>query len=348
MKRLYILLIFVFGFKNNYAQKYQPFDTNMVWKVFQTGSASYYGSGGSCYRADSYNYFVKGYIFNNGINWHKVYANVLQCSSYSGNNCNASFTPTNSVQFIGMFSNDTISKKVYFVPTPTLTSNFTPNDNNLIFNSNNKTIGDTMFVYSGGNPSYKILTYKITQIDSVLLGIKYHKIFLGVTTNTYNYSPNYAHFIEGVGSDEGIFDSRFSALSGWSSKLGCFSNTSYTKYFAGLNFCSVSIQAYPNALRDTTVCFNGLPAGINNNSLQTYDIKIYPNPATNLLNIKIETEHAESVTIKIIDVTGKLMLQQNYTNNCSINIQNLDNGIYFINLVQPNKVISTKKIVVMK
>jgi hypothetical protein len=347
VKRLYILIIFVFSLHANYAQKYQPYDTNIVWKVFQTGSFSYYGPTGACYRADVYNYFVKGYILNNGLLWHKVFANVYQCTTYFGNNCNAIFTPTNSTQFIGMFSNDTINKKVYFVPTATLVSNFTPNDNNLIFNSN-KTIGDTMFVYSGNNPSLKILGYKITNIDSVLLGTKYHKIFLGIPTNTINYSPNYAHFIEGVGSDAGVFNSRFNAISGWSSKLGCFSNASYTKYFVGINNCNVSIQAYPNALRDTTVCFSSLASGLKSTNSNITSIKLHPNPVNDMLNIELlNLAWTGSVTeLEIINTLGQVIHRLTIDNhNSSINIKDLPSGFYFIKIFNKEGLISTTKII---
>ncbi len=52
-KYLHLVLIIIF-FQNHYAQKYQPYDTNMVWKVFQTGSVTFSASN-TCVRTEAYN-----------------------------------------------------------------------------------------------------------------------------------------------------------------------------------------------------------------------------------------------------------------------------------------------------
>jgi hypothetical protein len=77
-------------------------------------------------------------------------------------------------------------------------------------------------------------------------------------------------------------------------------------------------------------------------------ISVYPNPAYNILNLKLEAEPAEAIVINILDVTGKIVATQTCNSNCSINIQHLEAGVYFITLVTQNKTISTKKIVVIK
>lgn len=334
------LALTIFFFKNGHAQKYQPYDTNMVWKVFQNGSA--WTSALNCTRTDAYNYFVKGYISNNGRLWHKVYANVIQGSffNYSNNSaCNPTFVPVASTQFIGMFSNDTLNKKVHFVPSQTLAPNFTPTDNNLIFDSNNKNIGDTMHVYSGGNPSTTIgLNYKITLIDSVLLGTKYHKRFTGTTTFWQNYSPNYAYFIEGVGSCYGIFNSAFSATSYLGSKLACFSNTNYTKYYTGQNDPYVAPMSPAGNLRDTTVCFTGIITGINSVALNNSSIVLYPNPANDVLNINLNNSQNNFTKIEIINSLGQIVkevlrqAQQPDENTFVINTKDLPNGVYILNV----------------
>ncbi|MBA2612719.1 MAG: T9SS type A sorting domain-containing protein [Bacteroidetes bacterium] len=334
-----LLVLTLFFYKNNIAQKYQPFDTNMVWKVFQTGSASAFSN--QCYRTDAYNYFVKGYITNNGRLWHKVYANVMQGAfihQQFGGNCDPSIVPVNSTQFIGMFSNDTLNKKVYFIPTATLASNYTADDTHLIFDSKNKNIGDTMHIYSGDDPSITIgLNYKITLIDSVLLGTKYHKRFKGTTTFWQNYSPTYAYFIEGVGATGGVFNSYFDIFNYKSSKLACFSNINYTKYYMGQNTSNVSIQTLPTALRDTTVCFTSLIAGINRHDINEGSFGIYPNPANDILNIDIGNSESKFVQIEITNSLGQITQNEELVfknKNASINTKELPNGVYLISLRQ--------------
>jgi hypothetical protein len=69
-------------------------------------------------------------------------------------------------------------------------------------------------------------------------------------------------------------------------------------------------------------------------------LRIYPNPATDKLYIE-QTEIVETETlISIYDITGKLKYQEvgKFNNNkIEINVQNLNNGIYFIELRTNNK-----------
>ncbi len=80
------------------------------------------------------------------------------------------------------------------------------------------------------------------------------------------------------------------------------------------------------------------------------NVKLYPNPTDGLLNIEYDStsDNNETLVIKIIDVTGKTLLTQPCNKNCRIDANHLDNGIYFVNLVKQNKIISSKKIVIAK
>jgi hypothetical protein len=67
-------------------------------------------------------------------------------------------------------------------------------------------------------------------------------------------------------------------------------------------------------------------------SLQSQEetaIKLYPNPASTYIYI----DQADNATLRLLDITGKLVLEtNNYQNNEGIFIGNLENGIYFINV----------------
>ncbi|MCL9809912.1 T9SS type A sorting domain-containing protein [Flavobacterium luminosum] len=57
------------------------------------------------------------------------------------------------------------------------------------------------------------------------------------------------------------------------------------------------------------------------------NIMVYPNPVTTILKFK-NTEDIPFSSIEILDITGKVLLQQNFATE--INVENLANGIYFV------------------
>jgi hypothetical protein len=71
-----------------------------------------------------------------------------------------------------------------------------------------------------------------------------------------------------------------------------------------------------------------------NELLTESNVSLYPNPATNLLNIKFENYGNELIEMEIIDLTGKIVKQEQLTDNQSIiNLEDLQRGIYFIKLI---------------
>jgi hypothetical protein len=76
------------------------------------------------------------------------------------------------------------------------------------------------------------------------------------------------------------------------------------------------------------------------------DVNIYPNPSIN--NFKIDfTNSVENVEMRLVDVTGKLIITQSVNGmHHTVNTNNIDNGLYFIQLYKNNKLVVTSKIVV--
>jgi hypothetical protein len=70
-------------------------------------------------------------------------------------------------------------------------------------------------------------------------------------------------------------------------------------------------------------------------------INIYPNPTKNILNIK--TNLHILATIEIYDIKGKLIIKQELLNN-SINLENLESGIYIIKIKDSDKTYTSKVI----
>ncbi len=75
------------------------------------------------------------------------------------------------------------------------------------------------------------------------------------------------------------------------------------------------------------------------------NVSVYPNPATNAINIA--SEGYEMISFKISDITGKTVIS-NRLSNSSIDINNLDSGLYFIKLFDKNGLVKTNNIVIKK
>ncbi|MFI5141624.1 MAG: PKD domain-containing protein [Bacteroidia bacterium] len=75
------------------------------------------------------------------------------------------------------------------------------------------------------------------------------------------------------------------------------------------------------------------------------EVNIYPNP--NNGNFVIETNLSDKQTVQILDVTGKLVLQQTINGKAIIDASSLDNGIYFVQL-NTSEGLFTKKIIVQR
>ena len=71
-------------------------------------------------------------------------------------------------------------------------------------------------------------------------------------------------------------------------------------------------------------------------------LAIYPNPASDILNI----QNAESSTIQIFDITGKLLISRsNISNNAQIDVASLTTGTYFVKIANGNK-FQTQKLII--
>jgi len=63
------------------------------------------------------------------------------------------------------------------------------------------------------------------------------------------------------------------------------------------------------------------------------EILIYPNPTNDFLFVKSANSIDE---IKIVDISGRILFSQNYSeNNAQINLANIENGVYFIEISTP-------------
>ena len=83
---------------------------------------------------------------------------------------------------------------------------------------------------------------------------------------------------------------------------------------------------------------------INNIPISREEIKIYPNPAKD----KIQFQHTgKIISYRIADYTGKLLLAGNYL-DIGINVENLPNGVYIVQILLENKSQAFGKLIIEK
>lgn len=80
------------------------------------------------------------------------------------------------------------------------------------------------------------------------------------------------------------------------------------------------------------------------------EVSLFPNPATNMVNVRIETETADQIDFQLMDMTGRMIRRENVqhaggTYNYQTSVENLSSGIYLMR-IQTSKGQVTRKFIV--
>jgi hypothetical protein len=86
-----------------------------------------------------------------------------------------------------------------------------------------------------------------------------------------------------------------------------------------------------------------------NESFLNSDFKIYPNPVYDIIYLKTLNSISEEITISIVDITGKILLQKKFDNLLNsliyqINVSDLAKGVYYLQIGN-KQMIKVEKIV---
>ena len=81
---------------------------------------------------------------------------------------------------------------------------------------------------------------------------------------------------------------------------------------------------------------------INVNEIAAASVSLYPNPASSV--VYIQTELTGEATANIVDLTGRLVKSVNISDmqNATINVEDVNTGIYFFMIQQENTIIVRK------
>ena len=73
---------------------------------------------------------------------------------------------------------------------------------------------------------------------------------------------------------------------------------------------------------------------------------LYPNPTIGIINIDIETKNNGLLKIELLNAIGQvIMTETSESNRFTFNLQNYPAGIYFVKLIEQNRVIALEKII---
>jgi hypothetical protein len=109
------------------------------------------------------------------------------------------------------------------------------------------------------------------------------------------------------------------------------------------NHNQIATTVYSNLdfYADNTAIYIANSIGISQNSTKENLISIYPNPAKNSINIKVQSSDKINEQIEIIDNLGKTVAAQNLNSELTqVNIETLNSGFYFVK-VKSDKGINT-------
>lgn len=104
-------------------------------------------------------------------------------------------------------------------------------------------------------------------------------------------------------------------------------------------------QAHPSDSVTTTFIINKWADAVPQAPKIVSDIALYPNPATNELNLRYDAS-ADIKTIAVYNIIGRVMTVYKATDNtgANLNLENIPTGVYFVRLMNNHgDVVATKK-----
>jgi len=96
---------------------------------------------------------------------------------------------------------------------------------------------------------------------------------------------------------------------------------------------------------------NGEVLSLDNNEISKFEdgFVMYPNPVYSLNSLKLRVQSSEinNASFKIVNILGKIIIQQKMSvSEVEVDISKLSKGIYVVQMINDNKVIGNKKLIV--
>lgn len=196
------------------------------------------------------------------------------------------------------------------------------------------------YYYNGGCQQINnYCRFQVDEIDTVVLNNKPAKRIKLNFSQSINqpYEPNKTTFLyEPFGFQLFTFLLRSYCSADLDEKLGVGLRCYEDDYWGLISFT------------DSVACDSSwlIPTSIN--KINDIGFELFPNPASNLLNIQIKENQGNVFQMDIVDLQGRKVLSKQIINsmNVQVSISNLKSGMYFINIEQGRRS-TTKKFTVL-
>lgn len=256
-------------------------------------------------------YYAKGDTNINDIVYKKIYGRSLVTTQDP-----PPFIPNGDYHLKGLIRDDTIEKKVYAIDLFGSGEDFCPADEEFLMYDFSVEQGDTV--------GFCLLPdWETYMIDTI-----HQDVYNGFDTRRFQLLWMYENYFEGIGSDYGLFEPFFIPIDKAASNPLYYS---YLYYYCRQAPC-------------------GLIVSVTDHQLSYNQIKIYPNPATSVLNIKLRTTET-SGEISLFSIYGQELMQIKAERNkdeYSLDISDLPAGNYILTYDQEGVVLDTEKIIVSR
>jgi len=137
-----------------------------------------------------------------------------------------------------------------------------------------------------------------------------------------------------------VYSSTTLANSAWTQITTTFTPTTTGIYNFAFNHVLTTPQATQLSLAVDTFAITSV---LSNDIFTAKELSIYPNPATDLLNIKMGGSNVINV-IEIVDLNGRQILNRTFDNviEAQIDVNDLSSGMYLINISSGDKSVTKK------
>ncbi|MCF8366566.1 MAG: T9SS type A sorting domain-containing protein [Bacteroidales bacterium] len=116
----------------------------------------------------------------------------------------------------------------------------------------------------------------------------------------------------------------FELIPSYSEQLGNVSGKFYSNSFAAIN--SATLKTGIDARED-------------------FGFELFPNPAGNNVFVTLNSPDSQTAYLKILDMNGRLVMQQNFQNQIALDVSGLNAGVYFVEVVA-NQSVKINKLVI--
>ena len=277
--------------------------------------------------------------------------------------------------FLEKYKGDSI---IYSIPynvssgSPNLFNNITEDNKGNVYFSQSRRVDESGPIYSGGyhNDIYKINSVENYVTTSRLINDIWTNsppVYIGLEKGTFHFLYNNHFVLDYVGRGYGLNNPAIKSIDSTIS-TNCSSATTYTFVKGQGTFSTitspviskssdvsysittqtVNITVVSNFVPNTNYC---LTIGLNELQDNNINIRLYPNPATEVLNVELSTTlelTEQPIIIEITNTLGQVVLNEtSIAQSIKLKTHNLQSGLYYLSIKTKDKTV-TRKIMIQK